>query len=54
MAKNRSQERFMKILMQIRANAFTCSGGDTIQMQKTRDALIALGYDVDVSPSDKT
>ena len=49
MAKNRSQERFMKILMQIRANAFTCSGGDTIQMQKTRDALIALGYDVDVS-----
>ncbi len=39
----------MKVLMQIRANAFTCPGGDTIQMQKTREALIARGYDVDLS-----
>ena len=39
----------MKILMQIRANAFTCPGGDTVQMQKTRDALIDLGHDVDIS-----
>ncbi|MBE6633156.1 MAG: glycosyltransferase family 4 protein [Ruminococcaceae bacterium] len=39
----------MKILMQIRANAFTCSGGDTIQMQKTKDALEAMGYEVDLS-----
>lgn len=39
----------MRVLMQIRANAFTCPGGDTIQMQKTKDALIAMGYDVDLS-----
>lgn len=39
----------MKVLMQIRSNAFTCSGGDTVQMQKTKDALQAMGYDVDLS-----
>ena len=39
----------MKILMQIRSNAFTCSGGDTIQMQKTKDALVAMGHDVELS-----
>lgn len=39
----------MKVLMQIRANAFTCPGGDTIQLQKTREALTAMGYDVDLS-----
>ena len=39
----------MKVLMQIRANAFTCPGGDTIQMQKTKEALAGIGYDVDLS-----
>lgn len=39
----------MKVLMQIRSNAFTCSGGDTVQMQKTKDALQAMGCDVDLS-----
>lgn len=29
----------MKVLMQIRSNVFTCSGGDTVQMQKTKEAL---------------
>ena len=35
--------------MQIRANAFTCSGGDTVQMQKTKEALIEKGCKVDLS-----
>ena len=39
----------MKILMQIRANIFTCPGGDTIQMQKTKVALEKIGCNVDLS-----
>lgn len=39
----------MKILMQIRNNVFSCPGGDTVQMQKTKQELEALGYDVDLS-----
>lgn len=39
----------MKVLMQIRQNVYTLSGGDTVQMKKTREALINQGYDVDVS-----
>ena len=39
----------MKVLMQIRANAFSCPGGDTIQMQKTREYLIKKGISVDLS-----
>ncbi len=39
----------MKVLMQIRQNVYTLSGGDTVQMKKTREALIKQGYDVDIS-----
>lgn len=39
----------MKILMQIRANAYTLQGGDTIQMQKTKASLEKKGHSVDVS-----
>ena len=39
----------MKALMQIRSNAFSVPGGDTIQMKKTKEALEKLGCVVDVS-----
>lgn len=39
----------MKVLMQIRANIFTCPGGDTVQMQKTKEYLEKLGVKVDLS-----
>ena len=41
----------MKVLMQIRSNAFELSGGDTIQMLKTKEALEKLGIEVDISLS---
>lgn len=39
----------MKILMQIRSNAYTLSGGDTIQMLKTKEYLEKRGHRVDIS-----
>ena len=39
----------MKVLMQIRSNVFEVPGGDTIQMQKTKEALETLGCEVDLS-----
>ena len=39
----------MKVLMQIRANVYSCAGGDTIQMQKTKEYLEKLGLKVDLS-----
>lgn len=39
----------MRVLMQIRQNAYSLKGGDTIQMEKTREELIKLGYNVDIS-----
>lgn len=39
----------MKVLMQIRSNVFEVPGGDTIQMRKTKEALEALGCEVDLS-----
>ena len=39
----------MKVLMQIRANAFSCPGGDTVQMQKTKEYLEKQGVTVDLS-----
>lgn len=39
----------MKVLMQIRRNAFELEGGDTIQMLRTKQALERLGVMIDVS-----
>lgn len=39
----------MKVLMQNRADAFTNSGGDTVQMLKTKEELEKLGVEVDIS-----
>lgn len=39
----------MKVLMQNRADAFTNSGGDTVQMLKTKEELEKLGAEVDIS-----
>lgn len=39
----------MKVLMQIRSNAFSVPGGDTIQLKKTKEALERLGCSVDLS-----
>lgn len=39
----------MKVLMQIRANIFSCPGGDTVQMLKTKEQLEKLGIEVDLS-----
>lgn len=39
----------MKILMQARSNLFTASGGDTIQIIKTKEYLEKLGVDVTLS-----
>ena len=39
----------MQVLMQIRANAFSCPGGDTVQMQKTKEYLEKQGIKVDLS-----
>lgn len=37
----------MKVLMQSRKNFFTLRGGDTIQLEKTKDELEKLGVEVD-------
>ncbi len=39
----------MRVLMQIRSNAFSLQGGDTLQLIKTKEGLIKKGHDVDVS-----
>lgn len=39
----------MRVIMQIRRNAFELQGGDTVQMLKTKEALEHIGIEVDVS-----
>lgn len=39
----------MKILMQIRSNVFSCAGGDTVQLEKTKQELERLGHTVELS-----
>lgn len=38
----------MKILMQNRSSTFTMLAGDSVQMNKTREALIQMGVEVDI------
>lgn len=39
----------MKVLMQARVNLFSCMGGDTIQILKTKEYVEKQGIDVDIS-----
>lgn len=39
----------MRVLMQSRINLFTCPGGDTIQLLKTKEYLERIGVEVDIS-----
>ena len=39
----------MKVLLQSRVNLFSVSGGDTIQVLKTKEYLCRLGIDTDIS-----
>lgn len=42
----------MRVLMVNRADAYTVSGGDTVQMEKTRQALANMGISLDVHLGD--